>query len=108
GGGRREPAIRAMVTGASGSGFLLTIRGVVGSTAWTLSSVADPDCSTVLPGTMLRSYTALTSSVVSGEPSWNFTSGRSFTSHVVSLMGFHDVASPGWSLSAASQRVSVS
>ena len=103
-----EPPIWAMRTGTSGSGFLVTIRSVVGFTAWTLSSVANPDCTTVLPGTMLRSYTTLTSSAVSGEPSWNFTSGRSLTSHVVSLMAFHDVASPGWSLSAASQRVSVS
>src|SRR6266702_2696379 len=103
-----EPPIWAMRTGTSGSGFLVTIRSVVGFTAWTLSSVANPDCTTVLPGTMLRSYTALTSSDVNGEPSWNFTSGRSVTSHVVSLTAFHDVASAGWSLSEASQRVSVS
>src|SRR2546422_1630649 len=62
-----EPPIWAMRTGTSGSGFLVTIRSVVGFTAWTLSSVANPDCTTVLPGTMLRSYTALTSSAVSGE-----------------------------------------
>ena len=57
---------------------------------------------------MLRSSVALTSSAVSGVPSWNFTPCRSVNSHVVSLTCFHDVASPGWSLSALSQRVSVS
>src|SRR5438094_7965884 len=103
-----EPPIWAMRTGTSGSGFLVTIRSVVGFTAWTLSSVANPDCTTVLPGTMLRSYTALTSSAVSGQPSWNLTAGRSRTSHAGSLMAFHDISIPRWTLYAAFQRVSVS
>ena len=57
---------------------------------------------------MLRSSVALTSSAVSGAPSWNLTPGRSVNSHVVSFTAFHAVARPGWSLSAVSQRVSVS
>src|SRR2546425_12726821 len=101
-----EPPIWAMRTGTSGSGFLVMIRSVVGFTAWTASSVAKPDCTTVLPGTMLRSYTALTSSAVSGEPSWNFTSGRSVTAHVVSLTAFHDAARARWGLSEGAHRVS--
>src|SRR5207247_10166617 len=103
-----EPPIWAMRTGTSGSGFLVTIRSVVGFTAWTLSSVANPDCTTVLHGTMLRSYTALTASAVSGQPSWNFTSGRSVTFHVVSLMLLHDVVSPGRCVWAGALRVCVS
>jgi hypothetical protein len=57
---------------------------------------------------MFRSSVAFTSSAVSGAPSWNFTPWRSVKSHVVSFTCFHDVASPGWSLSDPSQRVSVS
>ena len=94
--------------GQSGSGFLVTMRIVRGSTTCTASIVAKPGLHDRLAGDHLRSSVALTSSAVSGAPSWNFTPGRSVNSHVVSFTLFHDVASPGWSLSAVSQRVSVS
>jgi hypothetical protein len=45
-----------------------------------------------------RSMVKITSSAVSGVPSWNFTPGRSVNSHVVSLTFFHAVARPGTSL----------
>ncbi len=66
-----------------------------GLTIWTASMVVKPGVTTVLPGTMLRSSVALTSSAVKGAPSWNLTPGRSVNSHVVSLTVFHDVANPG-------------
>ncbi len=97
-----------MRTAIRGSGFLVTMRTVVGFTAVTDSMVANPAVTTVLPGTRFRSIVARTSSAVSGEPSWNFTPGRSVNSQVVSLSAFHEVARPGWSCSAVSHRVSES
>ncbi len=81
---------------------------VDGSTIETEPIVVNPAFTTVLPGTMLRSSVALTSSAVIGVPSWNFTPCLSVKSHVMSLTCFHDVARPGWSLSVLSHRVSVS
>ena len=75
------------------------MRMVVGLTTWTASNVANPGCTTVLPGSMLRSSVALTSSAVRGAPSWNRTPWRSVNSHVVSLTFLQEVASPGCSLS---------
>ena len=43
-----------------------------------------------------------------GRWSWNFTPDRSVNSHVVSFSAFQEVASPGWSRSAVSHRVSES
>ena len=40
-----------------------------GLTIWTASMVVKPGVTTVLPGTMLRSSVALTSSAVKGAPS---------------------------------------
>ena len=42
-----------------------------------------------------RSKVKTTSSAVKGEPSWNFTFGRSLNSQTVSPIVFQDVASPG-------------
>ena len=106
--GRIWAPIWARRTRSRGSGFFVTMRTVVGVTAWMDSIVANPAWTTVLPGSRLRSSVALTSSAVSGEPSWNFTPGRSVSSQVVSFTFRHDVASPGWRRSAASHRVSVS
>ena len=97
-----------MRTSSSGSGRFVLTRTVVGLTTCTASIVAKPGCTTVLPGCRLRSSVALTSSTVSGAPSWNFTPWRIVNSHVVSLTFFQDVASPGTRRSEASQRVSVS
>src|SRR5438132_715830 len=52
---------------------------VVGFATWTDSIVAKPACTTVLPGTRLRSSVALTSSAANGTPSWNFTPWRTGT-----------------------------
>jgi hypothetical protein len=97
-----------MRTSSSGSGFFVLTRIVVGLTTWTDSIVANPGCTTVLPGWRFRSRVALTSSAVSGAPSWNLTPWRSVNSQVVSLTLFQEVASPGCSRKALSQRVSVS
>ena len=106
--GRIWAPICAIRTRSSGSGFFVLIRIVDGFTTWTASIVANPGCTTVLPGWRLRSRVALTSSTVSGEPSWNFTPWRRVNSHVVSLTLFHEVASPGCRRNVLSQRVSVS
>ena len=97
-----------MRTGTRGSGFLVITRIVPGLTTSTASIVAKPECTIVRPGIVFRSIVALTSSAVSGAPSWNLTPGRSANSHVVSFTLFHEVARPGTSLSPVSQRVSVS
>ena len=84
------------------------MRIVSGLTICTASIVVKPGVTTVLPTRMLRSSVALTSSAVNGAPSWNLSPGRSVNSQVVSLTVFQEVARPGWSWSAVSQRVSVS
>jgi len=106
--GRICAPICARRTSSSGSGFFVTIRMVVGFATWTDSIVAKPACTTVLPGTRLRSSVALTSSAANGTPSWNFTPWRSVNSHVVSFTFFQATASPGSSRSEPSHRVSVS
>ncbi len=106
--GRIWDPIWAMRTAMSGSGFLVRMRMVSGLTTCTASMVVKPGVTTVLPGCILRSNVALTSSAVKGLPSWNFTFGRKVNSHVVSLTVFQAVARPGVSWSAVSQRVSVS
>ena len=106
--GRICEPIWAMRTAMSGSGFLVMMRMTVGLAIWTASMVVKPGVTTVLPGCRFRSSVALTSSAVRGAPSWNFTPCLSVNSHVVSLTFFHEVASPGWSWSEVSHRVSVS
>src|SRR5207245_1231778 len=104
----RRKDLRSTRTRSNGSGFLVTIRIVVGFTIWTASIVAKPGWTTVLPGWRLRSRVALTSSAVSGAPSWNLTPWRNVNSQVVSLTFFHEVARPGCRRSELSQRVSAS
>jgi hypothetical protein len=58
-----------MRTAMSGSGFLVRMRMTEGLKIWTASMVVKPGVTTVLPGTMLRSSVALTSSAVKGAPS---------------------------------------
>src|SRR5262249_30685104 len=96
-----------MRTGTRGSGFLVRMRRLCGLVTCTASMVVKPGVTTVLPGCMLRSSVAFTSSAVKGLPSWNFTPGRRTNSQVVSFT-FHEVARPGWSCNDVSQRGSVS
>src|SRR5512134_763598 len=93
-----------------GCGAAVTKRIVCGSTICTslialVYVVNGPGESGILP---TRSIENLTSSAVKSDPSWNLTPLRSLNSHVVSLIGFQDSASPGEICRLSSDHTSVS
>src|SRR5581483_8383679 len=87
-----------MSPGSSGFGSLVsksTVRSSTLRTSFTVVSLplmSEPSIST-------RLYENTTSSAVKGEPSWNFTFGRSLNRHTVGDVCCHEVASLGTSSS---------
>src|SRR6187402_1644607 len=89
--------ISGIIIGSSGSGYLVSIRTLSGSTAVTclIERVKSAREAGEFGTLGARSNEATTSPAVNGVPSENCTPGRSWNSHVVSPLRFHAVASAG-------------
>ncbi len=89
--------ISGIIIGSSGSGYLVSIRTLSGSTAVTclIERVKSAREAGEFGTLGARSNEATTSPAVNGVPSENCTPGRSWNSHVVSPVRFHAVASAG-------------
>ena len=78
--------MRVMRAGMAGSGTLVWKRTVEGSTISTRSMVPNqPFCGDLKSARLMRSNENLTALASKGSPLWNFTPGRSLTSHTLSL-----------------------